>query len=166
MRRPPRLVDDGALLHVHVFPSVEEYYKREYFEEIDIIKGALERRFAQENFLFARQTEELLLNSANAKPINLPERMKSIYCNDLDIDKLMVQLCMLPDAVKTTLLDAIPTKQVTRIQTLCQVFNNQPSLKILLSEIHSPVRIYLTIPVTKHQRQNAVSLLYEESKLT
>ena len=66
MRRPPRRVDDGA--SPHVFPSVEEYYRREYFEAIDIIKGELERRFAQENFLFARQTEELLLNSANAKP--------------------------------------------------------------------------------------------------
>ena len=60
----------------------------------------------------------------------------------------MVQLQMLPDAVKTTPLDGILIKQVTRIQTLCQVFNNQPRLKILLSEIHNLLRIYLTIPVT------------------
>ena len=48
MRQPPRQVDDGASLHV--FPSAEEYYKREYFEAIDIVKGELEWRFAQENF--------------------------------------------------------------------------------------------------------------------
>lgn len=157
IRRPPRRVDDGA--SPHVFPSVEEYYRREYFEAIDIIKGELERRFAQENFLFARQTEELLLSSANAKPINLPERMKSIYCNDVDMDKLMVQLRMLPDAVKTTTLDGITIKQVTRIQTLCQVFNNQPSLKILLSEIHNLLRIYLTIPVTTSTAERSFSAL-------
>ena len=107
--------------------------------------------------MFARQTEELLLNSANAKPINLPERMKSIYCNDLDMDKLMVQLCMLPDAVKTTLLDGIPIKQVTCVVTLCQMFNNQPSLNILLNEIHDLLRIYLTIPVTTSTAEHSFS---------
>ena len=159
MRRPPRRVADGA--SPHVFPSVEEYYKREYFEAMDIIKGELERRFAQENFLFARQTEELLLSSANAKPVNLPERMKSIYCNHLDMDKLMVQLRMLPDAVRTTLLNGIPIKQATRIQTFCQVFNNQPtcSLKIHLSEIHSLLRIYITIPVTTSTAEHSFSAL-------
>ena len=85
--------------------------------------------------------------------------MKSIYCNDLDMDKLMVQLHMLPDAVKTTLLNGIPIKQVTRIQTLCQVFNNQPSLKILLSEIHNLLRIYLTIPVTTSMAECSFSAL-------
>ena len=36
-----------AMMTVHhsMFFSIEEYYKREYFEEIDIIKGELERSF-------------------------------------------------------------------------------------------------------------------------
>ena len=42
-RSSPRRIDDGA--PQHVFASVEEYYKRDYFEAIDIIKGELERRF-------------------------------------------------------------------------------------------------------------------------
>ena len=77
------------------------------------------------------------------------------------MDKLMVQLHMLPDAVKTTLLDGIPIKQVTHIQTLCQVFNNQPiaSVKILLSEIHNLLRIYLTIPVTTSTAERSFSAL-------
>ena len=157
VRRPPRRVDDGA--PQHVFASVKEYYRREYFEAIDIIKGELEQRFEQENFLFARQVEELLLKSANAKAVDLPERMKSLYCNDIDIEKLMVQLQLLPDAVKTTLLDGIPIKQVTRIQTLCQVFNHQSSFKTLLSEVHNLLRIYLTIPVTTSTAERSFSAL-------
>ena len=34
IRRPPRRIDDGA--PQHVFASVEEYYKKEYFEGIEI----------------------------------------------------------------------------------------------------------------------------------
>lgn len=143
----------------HVFASVKEYYRREYFEAIDIIKGELEQRFEQENFLFARQVEKLLLKSANAKAVDLPERMKSIYCNDIDMEKLMVQFQLLPDAVKTTLLDGIPIKQVTRIQTLCQVFNHQSSFKTLLSEVHNLLRIYLTIPVTTSTAERSFSAL-------
>ena len=69
IRRPPRQIDDGA--PQHVFASVEEYYKREYFEAIDIINGELERRFLQESFSFVGEIEKLLLDSANAKSANL-----------------------------------------------------------------------------------------------
>ena len=119
-----------------------------YFEDFEIIEGELQQRFAQENFSFATHKDELSLNSVNGKAINLLERKKSIHSNYLDTDKLIVQLCMLSGVVKTTLLDGITIEQVTRIQTLCQVFNNQPSMKILLSEIHNLLRIYLTNSVT------------------
>ena len=88
-------------------------YKREYFEAIDIINGELERRFLQESFSFVRQIEKLLLDSANAKSASLPEKVKSTYHQDIDMDKLKIQLKMLPDAVKVTPMYGIPIKQVT-----------------------------------------------------
>ena len=68
---------------------------------------------------------------------------------------------MLPDAVKVTPIHAhgVPTNQVTRIQTLCEVFNIQPTFKILLSEIHKLLRIYLTIPVTTSTAERNFSAL-------
>ena len=45
-------------------------------------------------------------------------------------------------------LDGIPTKQVTRVQTLCELFNQQQSLKTFLTEVHKLLKLYLTIPVT------------------
>ena len=47
-------------------------------EAIDTIKKELERRLVLENFLFVRDKDKLLLDSANAKRVNLPEKMKSI----------------------------------------------------------------------------------------
>ena len=44
-------------------------------------------------------------------------------------------------------LDGIPIKQVTWVQTLCEVFNQQQSLKTFLTEVHKLIQLYLTIPV-------------------
>ena len=92
---------------------------KKYFEAIDIISGELERRFLQESFSFVRQTENLLLDSANAKSASLPEKVEFIYHKDIDMDKLKLQLKMLPDAVKVTPTHGVPIKQVTHIQQLC-----------------------------------------------
>ena len=74
--------------------------------------------------------------------------MKSIYREDLDMNKLKIQQQMLPDAVKATPFYSIPIKQVTHIERLSHMFDNQPTMKILLTEVHKFLRIYLTIPVT------------------
>ena len=45
-------------------------------------------------------------------------------------------------------LDGIPIKQVARVQPLCEVFNQQQSLKTFLTEVHKLLKLYLTNPVT------------------
>ena len=56
-------------------------------------------------------------------------------------------------------MHGIPLKQVTCIQTLCEVFNIHPTFKILLSEIHKLLRISLTIPVTTSTAERKFSAL-------
>ena len=85
----------------------------------------IERRFMQTNFLLVRNIEALLLDSANGKPTTLSDNSLSLYTNDIDMEKLKLQLKLLPDAVKTVTLDGIPIHQVTRVQTLCDVLNTQ-----------------------------------------
>jgi len=84
----------------------------------------------------------------NAKSANLSEKVASIYGEDLGMERLKIQLRMFPDVVKVTPMDGIHIKEVTCVQTLCQVLNIQPSFKILLTEVHKLLRIYLTIPAT------------------
>ena len=87
------------------------------------------------------------------------EDVQMLYKNDNDFQKLKIRLVMLQDAVKATVMDNIPIKNVTRVQTLCDVFNEQPSYKILLSEIHKLLKLYLTIPVTTATAERSFSSL-------
>ena len=63
------VLNDGQVLNdgtsQHQFTTVEDMYGKQYFEVIDAVKGGLERRFRQQNFIFAQTVEKLLLNSAN-----------------------------------------------------------------------------------------------------
>ena len=45
-RRPLRRIDDGA--PAHVFDSPKSYFKKQYFEVLDLVSGELKHRFQQE----------------------------------------------------------------------------------------------------------------------
>ncbi len=81
----PKQIDDGASQHVYI--TVEDYYRKEYFEVIDAIKGSLEDRFLQENFLFVRKIETLLIDSANGKEVVVPQDICTMYQKDIDFRK-------------------------------------------------------------------------------
>ena len=102
----------------------------------------------QESFLLVRKIESLLLDSANGKDISIPEEIGNLYEGDIDFRKLKLHLQMLLDAVKSTPLDGLAICEVTRVQTICDIFNQQSSIKALLSEVHKLFLIYFTIPVT------------------
>ena len=106
-----------------------------------------------------REIEKLLLDSANAKSISLPEKMESIYHEDLDMNILEFQLKMLLDIIKVTPMDGLPIKQLIRVQTLCQILNLQPTFKVLLTEVHKLLRTSLTIPVTTATAERNFSAL-------
>ena len=156
-RRIPRRLDDGT--PQHSFSSVEAYYRKEYFEAIDNVKGDLHRRFQQDNFVFVRSIEALLTDSANGKTISISPKFKGLYGNDIDMEKLLIHLQMLQDVVNSVRLDGIAIKQVTRVHTLCDIFNHQPGLKNILTEVHKLLKIYLTIPVTTSSAERSFSAL-------
>ena len=156
-RQIPRRLNDGAA--GHAFQSVDDLYRKEYFDVIDNVKGDLERRFTQRNFLFVRNIESLLIDSANGEPITVPQEVADMYHTDLDMHKLKLQLQLLPDAVKSVPLNGIQIKQVTRIQTICDIFNQQPSLKKFLTEVHKLLKIYLIVPVTTASAERNFSAL-------
>ena len=56
-------------------------------------------------------------------------------------------LAMVLFVLSSVSLDGILIKQVTHL-TLCEVFNQQQSLKTFLTEVHQLLKLYLTIPVT------------------
>lgn len=104
---------------------------------MDNVKGDLELCSIQWNFLFVRNIEKLLIDSTNGEPVTVPQEMADIYHTvDIDMHKLKLQLLLLPAAVKSVPLDGIQIRQVTRIPTICDIFNQLPSLKEFLMRVH------------------------------
>lgn len=90
-RRLPRHIDDRTAPE-HQYSSVEEFYRKEYFQAIDSIKGDLESRFMQGSFLLVRKIESLLIGSANGRDVSFPEEISDSYKDDIDFQKLKLHL--------------------------------------------------------------------------
>ena len=76
-KRLPKRIDDGS--PQHVFTTVEDMYRKEYFEALDCVKGELERRFQQDNFHFVRAIESILILSANGRTSSFSDRFQEVY---------------------------------------------------------------------------------------
>ena len=82
-----------------MFNSVEQFYRKEYFQAIHSITGDVVNRFQQEGFSIIRKIEHLLLDSANVKEVITPEEIHTFYNADIDFEKLKLQLQLLPDVI-------------------------------------------------------------------
>ena len=90
-RKTPRRLDDGSL---PTFPeTVEDQYRRIYFEALDLIISRTEDRFNQPGWKIFRNVQELLLKAASADPYEEELRfIISFYGSDFDILLLPTQL--------------------------------------------------------------------------
>ena len=60
-----------------------------------------------------------------------------MYKKDIDMEKLKLHLQLLPDAIKSVDLNGVRIKEVTRMSTICDVFNAQPIFKTFITEYTS-----------------------------
>ena len=153
-RQIPKRINDGA--SSHNFMAVEDLYRKEYFQAIDCVKGELVRHFHQDNFLLVRNIEAILLKSANGNPGSFPNTFQDTFSDDIDMQKLSLQLQILPDAIISNAKDL---QEVTQVQSICDVLNEQPGIKKLLTEVHKLIRIYYTISVTMASAERSFSAL-------
>ena len=77
------------------------------------------------------------------------------------MDRLRIQLQMLPDMIKTYNESHPETKvlKVTLIRTICDVMNAIPACKTMLNEVSKLLNIFLTIPVTTATAERTFSTL-------
>jgi len=163
-RQPPRrLGEEGA--PGHVYPSVESYFRKQYFEVIDLLVNELKRRFTQKRGLpIACTLKKVLIGAANRTQVDLedlPDELK-LYKEEINLEKLKIQLQMLPDLVRTrnaTIPNCIPIKKVTNVWTLCDIFNEVTVTKEMFSEVLKLVKIFYTIPVTTSTAERSFSAL-------
>ena len=83
-----------------------------------------------------------------------------MYKGDVDFERLMPQLLMLPELVKVANKDSLITvKEVTAISTLCELMNTIPIGKAMFSEIHKLFCLYLTVPMISASVEHTFSTL-------
>ena len=75
----------------------------------------------------------------------------------VDFECLQLQLRMLPDAIKTAFDGSI--KKVTNVRTIVDAFANNKAIRQMLGEVHTLLRVYLTVPVTSANAERAFSSL-------
>ena len=76
---------------VHFPATVEEHYRRYYFEALDLTINCVGQRFNQPGYTMYQHLESLLLKTSNGD--NFDEDLKEVtqlYCEDLEVSMLHV----------------------------------------------------------------------------
>ena len=116
---------------------------------MESLPGELTRRFDQKGFCLTSKIEAVILNSCIGQACHLPDEVSTLYSKDLNLERLQVQLSMLPDVVRSNALYSHSLKSVPSIRTICDIFNVESLvIKNMFREDHSLLQLFMTIPVT------------------
>lgn len=137
------------------------YYRKTYYEVIDIIVQELSRRFDQASLRLVMQIESTLLMAANNKgpeTITVDETILTFYKHDLDEGKLLRKIKMLPDFVQEMKKNT-QLKAITTVRSLAEILKSSTLAIGMFSEVVKLLKIFLTIPVTTATAERSFSAL-------
>lgn len=142
-RRAPKRFEVGS--GEHYFPdTVEEYYRRFYFEVLDSAINSIERRFNQPGYRTYKSVENLVLNAAQGHSFeNDIDEVVRFYGNDLNPSTLHVQLETLSGQIG---------KSITIKEVIEYIKEFSPSAHKFYSEVNTLLKLILVNPAT-----NAIS---------
>ena len=124
------------------------------FEFIDCIRCEITNRFDQPSFIFIQNVEEILIDAANGKEVQIPPALIECYRNDLDFDRLGQQLRSLHDLCSHY-------RKVTNVDSITQalVESDNRVIRAMLSEVRKMLQLYFTAPVTSSTSERSFSAL-------
>ena len=129
-----------------------------YFEILELLVGAIDKRFDQQSMEVPRsiETSTSLLEAGNADdaatvtpgPV-VPQAVSDLYSKDIDTKRLERQMRMLPDLLRTC---PDPVKKVTKVRTLANMIAATLLASSMFSEVDNCklVRVYLTFNTSDH----------------
>ena len=90
----------------------------------------------------------MLIPSCNGTLTKPSKEFIEMYKGNVDFEKLMPQLSMLPELLKVSNKDSsLAIREVTTINTICELMNTTSIGKAMFSDIHALLLLYLTIPI-------------------
>ena len=115
----------------------------------------LTQRFKSTHFGYIMsEMENLLVDSCNGRFKN------GNYEDDIDMNKLKIQLSLLQDVLKTSNEGhKIGIKKVTMVKIVCDIFNVSKFSKTMLSEVDKVLKLYLILPLTSATAEQCFSSL-------
>ena len=157
-RHIPCRKNDGA--PNHQFQSPEDFFRKQYYEVLDLLISEITQRFNQPAFSVLQEMERMIIDSCNGKTHVMSSNFEVLYTDCLDMSKLKSQLALLPDVLKTGNTDyKMGIKKVTTLSTVCQLFETCKFPKTMLNEVHKVLQLYLTIPLSSATAERAFSTL-------
>ena len=121
---------------------------------------------SQGDFNTVIDIENMILRAGNGETVEIPDTIVTKYKDDLQIDRLSTHLKMLPDMRKKFSEQGCTTiKKITNVQTVCQLMNEIPGAKVLFTELHRLLQLFLTIPVTTATSERTFSAMRRLKKI-
>ena len=157
-RVPARL--GGGEIDTDCTPEV--YYRRQFYEVLDMLDTQLEDRFDQPAMETMQQLERVLERAATPQetPVQLPASLIELYGADVNVGRLENQLKLLPDLFEDKGV-SIPARNMHQIKEVL-VKAKQTGGAVtdkMMSEVMMLMRIYLTVPVTTSTAERSFSTL-------
>ena len=154
-RKRPRRLDNGAIPHRYEPPKDRHCHM--YLEVTELTAGEVERRFIQKDLSIVNEVESTLIEYANGNTEKgISSNLETYLKDEFELERLKIQLLMLPDAIKAS---SVGIKKVSNVQTIASVMNESPIYKGMLLEINKLLKLYLTFPVTTSTAERSFSSL-------
>jgi len=155
-RKLPKRLDSGSPAHQH--HCSRDLHCQAYYEALDLVSEEVSRRFQQEDLILIKEIELLMLNTANGNSsVDIPDSIGNFLKDDFDLDRLKVQLNMVPDLIATAFNNSV--KKVTNIRTISSAMLESCIYQKMLTEVHKLLLLYFTVPVTTATAERSFSTL-------
>ena len=133
-------------------------HRHAYYEALDLVSEEVTRRFEQEDLLIIKEIKMLMIKYSNGNFEDaVPENVSNFLKDDVDLSRLQIQLCMLPNLIKIVFNDSV--KEVTNIRTIASAMLESEVSQKMLTEIHKLLVLYFTFPVTTSTAERSFSSL-------
>lgn len=150
LRKAPRRYDHGQTPYRYSVPK--DRHRHIYFEALEVVVGDVERRFEQSDLQLAQEIESLLLSAANGNLTEISDSVSKFIEGDIDKSRLLVQLPMVQDMIKTSMDGSI--KKTRNLRIIAQAMDKSDIYKNMLCEIDKLLKIHF-IPITSATTERA-----------
>lgn len=151
-RRLPKKLDNPGCSEAHTFSTPEEYFKRVYNEVCDTVLMCVKERFQQSGLNLVSAVEEECV-SVMTTGSNKTQKIRELFCGDLDQNRLLLHLTMLNDIAKQRNISLSSMRDVRKF------LEEEKSVKDLLPEVTKCIKLLRTVPVTTATAERSFSCL-------